>query len=275
MKTILGTKKETVQRFTRDGERIPVTRIKTGPCHVVQIRKKDKDGYDAIQLGYGEKKMTKINKSLQGHFKGANLKKAPRFLQEVRLKEPIEKKMKPGDQVKVSDVFQVGDEVKVTGWSKGKGFTGVMKRWGFKGGPRTHGQSDRQRAPGSIGQGTTPGRVHKGKKMPGRAGGNRVAIKGLSVMAVDEKAEELLVKGLVPGSKDGWLIISKTGKVKKAVSLMKKGEKEIEETEEQRAERLRREKEAAEKLKKAKEVKEEKPAETAAEKPADKGEENA
>lgn len=269
MKVILGTKKETTQRFTQDGGRIPVTRIKAGPCYVAQIKHKDNDGYDAIQLGYGEKEMTKVNKPRQGHFKGASLKKAPCFLQEVR-EEGISKKMKPGDRIKVEDVLQAGDEIKVTGWSKGKGFTGVMKRWGFKGGPRTHGQSDRQRAPGSIGQGTTPGRVHKGKKMPGRSGGDRVTVKGLTVMAVDEKTEELLIKGLVPGSKDGWLIISKVGKAKKIVPLMKKGEKKIEETGEQRAERLRREKEATEKLEEAKEVKEEKPAEK-----VDKGEENA
>lgn len=257
LKAILGTKKETAQKFTQDGTRIPVTRIKTGPCYVVQIRKESKDGYGAVQLGWGEKKMIKANKPLQGHLRGAKLKKAPRFLVEIRFDEPVSDKIRVGDQVKISEVFKPGDEVKVTGWSKGKGFTGVIKRWGFKGGPRTHGQSNRERAPGSIGQGTDPGRVHKGKKMPGRAGGNKTTIMGLTVVAVDDGNDELLIKGLVPGHLNSKLIITKTGKVKKFVSLMKKGEKEIEETEEQRAERLRREKEAKQTLKEAEEEKEE------------------
>lgn len=257
IKAILGTKGETVQRFTQDGGRVPVTRIKTGPCYVVHIMRQEKNGYDAVQLGWGEKKMTKISKPLQGHLRGAKLEKAPRFLREIRLEKPAEEKIKVGDQIKVADVFQPGDEVKVTGWAKGKGFTGVVKRWGFKGGPRTHGQSDRERAPGSIGQGTDPGRVWKGKKMPGRTGGNKVAVQGLTVMAVDDQNNELLIKGLVPGAINNFLIITKTGKVKKFIPLMKKGEKKIEETEEQRAERLRREKEAKEALKAVEEEKEE------------------
>lgn len=256
LKAILGTKGKTAQKFTQDGTRIPVTRIKTGPCYVVHIMRKEKNGYDAIQLGWGEKKMTKISKPLQGHLKGAKLEKAPRFLREIRLEEPVGDKIKIGDRIKATDVFQPGDEVKVTGWSKGKGFTGVVKRWGFKGGPRTHGQSDRERSPGSIGQGTTPGRVRKGKKMPGRTGGSKVTAQGLMVMAVDDQNDELLVKGLVPGAPNGFLFITKTGKNKRFLPLMEKGEKEIEETEEQRAERLRREKEAKEALKEAAEEKE-------------------
>jgi large subunit ribosomal protein L3 len=248
LNAILGIKKEVGQRFTQDGSRIPVTRVKAGPCYVVQIRNEEKDGYHGVQIGWGEKKMTKIKKPLKGHLRGAKLEKAPRFLREVRLEKPAGEGIKVGEKLKLSDIFQPGDQVKVTGQSKGKGFTGVMKRWGFKGGPRTHGQSDRERAPGSIGQGTTPGRVHKGKKMPGRAGNARVAIKGLIVQAVDEENEELLIKGLVPGARNGLLIITKTGKAKRFVPLMEKGKKEIEETEEQRAERLRREKEAKEAL---------------------------
>jgi len=176
---IAGIKLDTVQKFTRDGIRIPVTQIQT------------------------------------------------KFVTE----------------------FQPGDLVKITGWSKGKGFTGVVKRWGFAGGPRTHGQSDRERAPGSIGQTTTPGRVFKGKKMAGRAGGARVTVSGLTVMDTDEKSRLLLIKGIVPGPKTGRLIIKKYGEVKKFVPLMKPGEKEIQETEEERQERLRKEKEAEEKLK--------------------------
>ncbi len=271
LNAILGTKGKTVQRFTQDGGRVPVTRIKTGPCYVVHIRKQEKDGYNAIQIGWGEKKMTKVSKQLQGHLRGAKLKKAPRFLGEIRLEKPADR-LKVGDQIKVADIFQPGDEVKVTGWAKGKGFTGVVKRWGFKGGPRTHGQSDRERAPGSIGQGTTPGRVRKGKKMAGRAGGNKVTVLGLTVMGIDEKKDELLVKGLVPGAINGFLTIIKTGKVKRFVPLLKKGEKKIEETEEQRAERLRREKEAKEALKAA-ETAEEKPEPGKEAKPTEKKEE--
>jgi len=114
---------------------------------------------------------------------------------------------KKGDKIRVDEVFKVGDKVKVTGWSKGKGFTGVVKRWHFKGGPRTHGQSDRERAPGSIGQTTTPGRVYKGKKMAGRAGGKRVTISGLTITNIDQDILE--VKGLVPGPKNGLLIVQK------------------------------------------------------------------
>lgn len=157
----------------------------------------------------------------------------------------------PVTQIKVKDFagLKPGDLVKITGISKGKGFAGVVKRWGFKGGPKTHGQSDRQRSPGSIGQTTTPGRVFKGKKMAGRMGGVKTTLKGLMVMEADDKEKLLMVKGLVPGSKNGKLIIQKYAESKKFVTLMKVGEREIKETEEEKAERLRKEKEAEERLK--------------------------
>ena len=155
-----------------------------------------------------------------------------------------------------------GDLVKVTGVSKGKGFAGVVKRWGFAGGPKTHGQSDRQRSPGSIGQGTTPGRVYKGKKMPGRMGGAKTTLKSLVVMETDEKEKVLLVRGLVPGAKNGELMIQKYGESKKFVTLMKVGEKEIKETEEEKTERLKKEKEAEERLEEAEAPKEEEKKET-------------
>ncbi len=178
---ILGTKIDQTQKFTEDGKRIPVTKIKAGPCYVAQIKTVDKDGYNAVQLEFGKKK------------REVKVEKIPEY--------------KKGDRISVGEVFKVGDKVKVTGWSKGKGFTGVVKRWGFKGGPRTHGQSDRERAPGSIGQTTTPGRVYKGKKMAGRAGWKRVAISGLTVTDIDRDILE--VKGLVPGPKNGLLIVQK------------------------------------------------------------------
>lgn len=127
-------------------------------------------------------------------------------------KRVVVTRIKVDSGVKLGEVFKVGDSVKVTGWSKGKGFTGVIKRWGFKGGPRTHGQSDRERAPGSIGLGTTPGRVFPGKKMPGRMGGARVTLKGLSVFEIDEKNLFLSVTGLIPGPKKGPVLVRRVEK---------------------------------------------------------------
>jgi ribosomal protein L3 len=140
-------------------------------------------------------------------------------------------KIKAEPKQKLGSLFQLGDLVKVTGWSKGKGFTGVIKRWGFKGGPRTHGQSDRERAPGSIGQGTDPGRVFPGKKMAGRAGGQRVTIRGLKVFAVDEKDAVLSVTGPVPGPRGGKLIVTSLGIKKKVTKSEAAGTEKPEEKE--------------------------------------------
>lgn len=176
----------------------------------------------------------------------------------------VQKFTKDGHRIPVTQIrvenfagLKAGDLVKVTGVSKGKGFAGVVKRWGFKGGPKTHGQSDRQRSPGSIGQTTTPGRVFKGKKMPGRMGGRKTTVSGLTVMEIEEKEKMILIKGLVPGAKKSELIIQKYAENKKFVPLMKAGEKEIKETEEERQERLRKEKEAEERLKEVEEKREE------------------
>lgn len=210
---ILGQKIDQTQRFTQEGKRIPVTLIKAGPCPLVQIKTDTEDGYWAVQLGFGEKKEKNTSKPILGHLKKAGFKKTPRFLREIRVDSKQltanSKQLKVGKAIKVTDVFKAGDKVTVTGVSKGKGFAGVVKRWGFAGGPRTHGQSDRERAPGSIGQTTMYGRVHKGKKMPGRMGGERVTIKGLRVIKIDEKKNLLVVKGLVPGAKKSLLIIQK------------------------------------------------------------------
>lgn len=217
LNTILGTKKQMSQTFI-EGTRVPVTYVQAGPCVVTQIKNLKKDGYWAIQLGFGTKKISKTTKSLQGHLKGATKDKmAPRFLREVRVSE--EPKVKVGDEVKISDLFSVGDVITVVGISKGKGFAGVMKRYGFGGGPRTHGQSDRERAPGSIGQGTTPGRVHKGKKMPGRMGTDRVTVKNKRVVSIDAEKNLLAISGPVPGAPNSLLIISKmaSGKIEELV----------------------------------------------------------
>lgn len=204
---ILGSKSEMSQAFVA-GTRVPVTVVKAGPCVVTQIKTEEKDGYWAVQLGIGEKKEKKLTNQMKGHLKGAiKDKKAPRFLAEARLDEKPD--FKVGDEVKVSDIFQEGDIVQVTGTSKGKGFAGVMKRWNFKGGPRTHGQSDRERAPGSIGQGTDPGRVWKGKKMAGRMGGDTKTIKNLMIISIDDETSEIKVSGPVPGAPGGLLFIKK------------------------------------------------------------------
>lgn len=209
LNAILGFKQGATQQFTENGERIPVTLIKTGPCFILQIKTLPSDGYTAVQLGLGEKKEARTNKPVLGHVKKAGLRKIPLFLREVRLKETEAGDLKLGVEVKAAEIFQAGDKVDVIGVSKGKGFTGVVKRWGFAGGPATHGQSDRERAPGSIGSTTTPGRVLKGKHMAGRSGGARVTIKNLEVVGVDQEKEILTVKGLVPGSKKGLLVICK------------------------------------------------------------------
>lgn len=170
--------------------------------------------------------------------------------------ESVQKFTKDGKRIPVTCVsfeketfLKAGDIVKVTGFSKGKGFAGVVKRWGFAGGPRTHGQSDRLRAPGSIGQTTTPGRVHKGKKMPGHMGNQKITITGLLIMDVDEKEKKILIKGLLPGYRGSNLLIRNDKEDKKFIPLMKEGQRDVQETEEEKQERLRKEKEAQEKLK--------------------------
>lgn len=197
MKGILGIKVRSTQLFSEEGKRLPITEVKAGPCVVVQIKQDEKDGYKAVKVGIGEKK---------ARIKGAT-KKAPLFIKEIRTDDVSN--FKVGSELKVNEIFKVGEEVKVTGWSKGKGFAGVVKRWHFKGGPRTHGQSDRERAPGSIGQTTTPGRVFKGKKMAGHMGLDRVTVKGLKIVAIDEKNSVLSVSGLLPGAPGGLLLITK------------------------------------------------------------------
>lgn len=240
LNTILGSKIEMSQAFTKEG-RVPVTKILAGPCVVTQIKMDEKDGYWAVQLGFGIKKIKNTSKPLQGHLRGVIKglpagkagKKAPRFLREVRLNS--QPKFKVGDIITVSDIFSEDDVVSVTGTSKGKGFAGVVKRWGFKGGPRTHGQSDRQRAPGSIGQGTTPGRVHKGKKMPGRMGSDTVTVKNLKVVSVDPDKNELILSGPIPGSRGSLVVIKRLAKGQVKKEKVEQVEK-IEQVEEEKKE---------------------------------------
>lgn len=194
MNTLFGTKGTMTQTFI-EGSRIPVTKISLGPCTVTQIKNEKNDGYWAIQLSLGTKKPKNINKPLQGHSKKSNT--TPRYLKEIRLKE--EPTYKVGDVIKVSDIFSAGDIVSVTAVNKGKGFEGGVRRFNFRGGPKTHGQSDRHRAPGSVGQTTTPGRVYKGKRMAGRMGGVQVTIKNVHIISVNDAKNEISISSPIPG----------------------------------------------------------------------------
>lgn len=198
MKFILGKKIGMTQIFDKEGNQIPVTLVEAGPCFVTQIKTKEKDGYEAVQIGFEKiKKEKKIKKPLQH--------KPYRYLREFRGKNLDIGQYKEGQEINVS-VFQEGEKVKVSGISKGKGFAGVVKRWGFAGRPKTHGTKHELRAPGSIGS-KTPARVVKGRKMAGRAGGERVTIKNLEIVKVDKERNILAIKGAVPGSKGSLLEI--------------------------------------------------------------------
>jgi large subunit ribosomal protein L3 len=182
---------------------------------VTQIKNLTTDGYWAVQLGYGIRKENRLSKPLQGHLKKSQ--SYPRYLREVRLEN--EPDCKVGDVIKVEEVLKVGDVVAVTSTSKGKGFAGVVKRWHFAGGPKTHGQSDRQRAPGSIGQGTTPGRVLKGKHMAGRMGNEQNTIKNLRVVSIDPEKGTVNLSGPIAGSNKSFVIIRKisSGKLEELI----------------------------------------------------------
>ena len=206
-KGLLGKKIGMTQIFDESGAAVPVTLIEAGPCYVTQIRKPEKDGYSAVQLGFVEVNPKRLTKGQLGHLKKSELPPL-RFLREFRAKSPD---VQVGDKVTV-EVFQVGERVDVVGTSKGKGFQGDVKRYGFGGGPKTHGQSDRWRAPGSRGAGSTPGRVFKGARGPGHMGNVRVTAQGLKVVLVDPERNLLAVRGSVPGPKGGLVIIKEARK---------------------------------------------------------------
>lgn len=200
----LGRKIGMTQVFRDDGRVVPVTVIEAGPCVVAQIKTIERDGYEAVQLGFGDVK--RLNKARTGHLKAS---RASRYLREVQADDASE--FEVGQNIGV-DIFELGELVDVIARTKGRGFAGVMKRHGFHGGPRTHGQSDRARAPGSIGGGTTPGKVYKGLKMPGHMGNKRVTIKGLEVIRVDLERNLLMLKGGVPGAINSLLQFRRTRK---------------------------------------------------------------
>lgn len=205
---LLGRKLGMMQVFSPAGEVIPVTVIAVGPCVVTQIRTRDRDGYEAVQLGYEEVSARKLTRPQQGHLKGAGV--LLRHLREFAADNVADHKV--GDVINV-ELFQPGQYIDVSGNSKGRGFAGVVKRHGFRGGPKTHGQSDRHRAPGSIGAGTTPGRVWKGLRMAGRMGGKRVTVQNLEVVEIVSEKNLLLVRGSVPGPKNGLLQIRRAVKM--------------------------------------------------------------
>ncbi len=194
----------------------PVTVLEVGPCYVTQIKTPESDGYAAVQLGFGEVRKNRLTKGVLGHLERANVPPL-RTLREFRVQPDELAEFKLGQKLLV-DLFQEGDLVDVTGTSKGKGFQGGVKRHGFNRQPKTHGQSDRERAPGSAGAGSTPGRVYKGKRMPGHMGHQRVTVQNLKVMRVDPERNLLAVRGAVPGPKNGLVTISlaRKNKVKKA-----------------------------------------------------------
>lgn len=200
MKTLLGTKIGMTQIFAPDGTVVPVTVIQAGPCVVTQKKNVSTDGYEAVQIAFGDVKAKKLNKPLLGHLKKAGV--SPKaHLVEV----PGPSDLSVGDVVDVS-AFAEGDVVKVTGISKGKGFQGVVKRHGFMGGPGSHG-AHFHRAPGSIGASADPSRVYPGSRLPGQMGNRRVTQRGLTVVATDGERNLLLVKGSIPGSKGSLVVI--------------------------------------------------------------------
>lgn len=204
---ILGKKVGMTRLFGEHGAVIPVTVIEAGPCHIVQTKTKATDGYEAVQIGFGEKKEDAINKPARGHFKKANVPPL-RVLREFRV-DSVEN-FQVGERL-TAQIFSVGELVDISGISKGKGFSGVMKRWGFKGGKASHG-AETHRAPGSIGASSDPSRVFKGLPMAGRMGGKRITVQNLEVVKVDVERNLLVVKGSVPGPRNGILMIRKAVK---------------------------------------------------------------
>ncbi|UCH60592.1 MAG: 50S ribosomal protein L3 [Anaerolineales bacterium] len=203
LKGLIGKKVGMTQIFDEAGLAIPVTLIEAGPCYVTQVRMPEVDGYAAVQLGFEEVKPKRLTSGQLGHLKRNNLPPV-RFLREFREKDPG---VSEGDKITVDEIFSEGEYVDVIGTSKGKGFAGAVKRYHFRGGPKTHGQSDRQRAPGSRGSGTTPGRVYKGARGPGHMGFDQVTVQNLMIVLVDAERNLLGIRGAVPGPKGGIVLI--------------------------------------------------------------------
>jgi large subunit ribosomal protein L3 len=205
MAGLIGKKIGMSRIFDERGAAIPVTVVEAGPCPVLQIKSAETDGYSAVQLGFGAQKEKRASKAEKGHAAKAGVETAPRLVREFELSDGDEYEI--GQAITV-EVFEAGDRVRVTGTTKGKGFQGVVKRYGFAGRPASHGHP-MSRTPGSIGPGTDPSRVIKGKKLPGRMGGVRATISNLKVVRVDLERNLLFIKGGVPGSRNSYLLIQK------------------------------------------------------------------
>ncbi|MCX6031626.1 MAG: 50S ribosomal protein L3 [Chloroflexi bacterium] len=208
MKGLLGRKVGMTQLLTARGEVVPVTIIEAGPCYVTQIKTQERDGYTAVQLGLDETQPRRLTKGQLGHLKRSGLP-ALRRLREIRVKDVED--LTVGQKL-LADVFTTHERVDVKGISKGRGFQGGVKRYNMRGGPRTHGQSDRLRAPGASSSGTTPGRIYKGKHMAGHMGNVPVTVSNLRVVLVDPERNLLAVRGAVPGAKSGLLVITQARK---------------------------------------------------------------
>ncbi|MBU4360760.1 50S ribosomal protein L3 [Patescibacteria group bacterium] len=218
MKFILGKKLEMSQIFNEKGEVIPVTLVQAGPCLITQIKKQDsKDKYSAVQIGFDKKKS--LSKAVKGHLKDLE---NFRWLREFRLEQKNE--LKRGDKITV-ETFEIGDKVKITGASKGKGFQGVVRRHSFHGSPASHGHKDQLRMPGSSGP-TGPARVFKGKRMPGHMGSEQITVKNLDIIKIDKEKNILYIKGAVPGSRNSLILIQGDGELK--VNVQNKKSEEIE-----------------------------------------------
>ncbi len=204
MSGIIGRKRGMTRIFEEDGTAVPVTVIEAGPCVVTQVKSDETDGYDAVQLGFERARRKSLTKPEAGHLKKARVP-ALRQLREFRVDEPSAYEV--GQEIRV-DIFEPGEIVDVTGWSKGRGFQGVVKRHGHSGGSETHG-SRSHRIPGSIGQSATPARVWKGRKLPGRMGNERVTLKRLTVVEVDSEKNIILIRGAVPGTANGLVLVRK------------------------------------------------------------------
>jgi len=205
MAGLIGKKIGMTRIFDEVGTAISVTIVEAGPCPVLQIKSEDTDGYAAVQLGFGAQKDSRASKAEKGHAAKAGVEVAPRIVREFSVSDDDEYEL--GQSLTV-ELFGPGESVKVTGTSKGKGFQGVVKRWGFAGRPASHGHPG-SRTPGSMGPGTDPSRVIKGKKLPGRMGGKRVTIRNLTIVRVDSERNLLFIKGGVPGSRNSYLLIQK------------------------------------------------------------------
>jgi large subunit ribosomal protein L3 len=201
-KGLIGRKVGMTQVFDDDGIARPVTLIEAGPCYVTQVKTAEKDGYSSVQIGFDEVKPKRLTRGQLGHLERNELPPL-KVLREFKTKSP---EVAEGDQLSVA-MFETGERVDIVGTSKGRGFAGVVKRYHFAGGPKTHGQSDRQRAPGSLAAGTTPGRVFKGKRGPGRMGNERVTSPNVRVALVDPERNLIAVDGSVPGPRGGLVIV--------------------------------------------------------------------